>query len=419
MDNTQAMNTFSFRDPEYRSNPWKVFGDFRNQGPVIRMKVPWIGQGWAATNYEAVTEVLRNDELFLRSTSAGRWNFRWIRWIAPRSLRTLANNLLSQDGQTHRRLRSFVDQAFNRRNIEGMSTRLQALANHQLDWVQTEFQQRGKVDLVEHYARPFPLSAICELLGIPDDHRSDFHRWFRPISNFRGPLDVIRLFAGIRNMHRFLAKQFEQARNQSTPGLISELVADHASSGDAGDRLTDDELMSMVMLLFIAGHETTVHLISNCMLVLEQHPEVLSELKGDWSLCDRFVEEVLRYNSPIQIAKPRFVARDTEFHGQSLRKGELVIPLLASANYDPEKFERPNEFNMHRDPNYHLSFGSGPHTCLGIKLARSETRIALQSLYRRFDRVEAAFDHGQVDWAKRPGMRGLHSFRVRLGNSSK
>ena len=372
-----------------------------------------IGTGWAATTYEAATEVFRNDELFLRSNSAGNWWFGWVVRFLPRSIRTLANNLLAKDGKTHRRLRGFVDRAFNRRNIDGMDERLQTLASHQLGIASEMDKQAGSVDLVANYARPFPLSVICELLGIPNDRYDDFHRWFRPISDFRGFMDFFRLIFGIQNMNRYLANQFKLAKANPTEGLISELVA-----AEGEDRLTDDELMAMVMLLFIAGHETTVHLISNCILTLAQHPNVLEELRNDWTLCDGMIDEVLRYNSPIQIAKPRFVAKDTVFCGQQIKQREMIIPLIASANYDPARFERPEEFNIRRERNYHLSFGSGPHTCLGMKLARSETYHALRTLYDTFPDLTLDFSLDNVDWAKRPGMRGLNSFRVHLNQKA-
>ena len=199
-------------------------------------------------------------------------------------------------------------------------------------------------------------------------------------------------------------------RHNPRPGLITEL----AKIENDGDRLNEEELLSMVFLLLVAGHETTVHLISNAILTFFQHPRELERLRADWELLPNAIEEVLRYTSPVQLAKPRYVARDMEYRGQQLRRGELLTPLLACANYDPAKFEDPLTFNMHRDPNYHMTFGSGPHVCLGMKLARSETECALKTIFSRWPNLEPQFDVGNPDWSMRIGMRGLKSLKVKF-----
>ncbi|MEL7498287.1 MAG: cytochrome P450 [Planctomycetota bacterium] len=407
---SSQLNRFEFGSAKYYDDPWQVFADFRSQGALIRMKFPLIGKGWAATTYDAVTQVLRDDSRFVRdSKNAGRSSFGWIQYVLPRSIRVLTNNMVAKDGDEHRRLRSLVDQAFTRRNIDGMSSRLEQLAEEQFTNVKTIGSREGSVDLVDEFARPFPLTVICELLGVPLDDRPLFRKWFAPFSNFRGILDLFRMASGASKMIKYLRNQFPEVRKRPREGLMSELVAVQTDA----ESLSEDELLAMVFMLFVAGHETTVHLISNCLLTLAQLPEVRTQLVSDWSRCDAFIEEVLRYNSPIQIAKPRFVSKDTEFFGQALKRGETVTPLLASANYDPARFEDPDSFKIDREQNYHLSFGSGPHTCLGIKLARAETYWALKTLLTAWPDFEIDFPLDQVDWAKRPGMRGIQTFRVK------
>ena len=394
----------------YRVDPWSVFTEFRERGPIIPMKAFLIGNGWAVTTYEAVNRVLKSDDLFVRDpANAGRKTIGRIQWVLPKTLMTLANNMIAKDGVDHRRLRGLVDQAFARRNIEAMDSRLAELAADQVAQCKSIAATEGQVDLVEKFARPFPFVVICELLGIPVDDRPMIHQWFRPLSNFSGFFDIFRMMGGIKKMKTYLALKFEDARNSPNNGLISELV----QIQDNGERLSEDELMAMVFLLFVAGHETTVHLISNCILTLSSVDGVKQELKDDWSKLTTAVEEVLRYDSPIQIAKPRYVARDSDFFGQQLKRGQLVLPLLASANYDPEKFSNPLNFELNRSPNYHMSFGSGPHTCLGIKLARSETFHALKALFQDWPDFRFVFEAGEVDWAKRPGMRRIRSLMVR------
>jgi cytochrome P450 len=191
--------------------------------------------------------------------------------------------------------------------------------------------------------------------------------------------------------------------------LITALV----EAEQAGDRLSDAELQSMVMLLLLAGHETTVHLVSNSILTVLQLPEVRRSLLDDWSRVESAVEEMLRYNSPAQFAKPRFVTEDIEFHGQRLSRGEVVMPVVASANYDPARFDNPTEFQIDRPQNYHLGFGAGPHVCLGLKLARAETQIVLERLLTRWPNLQPAFESSGPDWSRRIGMRSLNTLTVK------
>lgn len=402
-------NRFDFKSTEYRRDPWRVFDEFREQGPVIRMKFPLMGNGWAATTYEAVNRVLKDDDHFVREPkNAGRKRFGSIQWILPRSFMVLAKNMIAKDGQDHRRLRRLVDEAFARRNIDGMSDRIGVLAESQFEIAANIAERDGQVDLIEHFARPFPLTVICELLGMPLQDRTRFRKWFEPMSNISAMLGIFKMSGGFKQMSRYLREQFEIVRKQPREGLMGELVTAHHE----GHSFSDDELLAMVFLLVIAGHETTVHLISNCVLTFMQQPAALKALMADWTKCDSAIEEVLRYSSPIQIAKPRFVASDMEFFGQKLKRGELITPLIAAANYDPAKFTQPHTFDIDRKPNYHMTFGSGPHTCLGIKLARTETSHALRTLFSHWPQLQPAFNVTQVDWSPRPGMRGLKTMFV-------
>ena len=173
--------------------------------------------------------------------------------------------------------------------------------------------------------------------------------------------------------------------------------------------------MATVFMLFVAGHETTVHLINHCVVSLTQFPDVKEALLSDWTNCDAVIEEVLRHASPIQFGKPRYVTEDTTQFGVKLKRGQMIFPMLASANYDPARFPNPEEFDFHRPSNHHLTFGSGPHTCLGIKLARSETAAALRALYTQWPDFKPKFDTENIDWSKRPGMRGIRTLKVALG----
>ncbi|MFT5302439.1 MAG: cytochrome P450 [Mariniblastus sp.] len=400
-----------YSSPEIRNDPWTYFARLRERGPVVRIKIPIIGKTWAATSWAAVSDVFKDTEHFARdSKHAGRKTIGKIQWLLPRVLRSLMHNMLGADGLDHRRLRSIVDQAFARRNIEGMSERVALIAEEQMAIAAESVDRHGRFDLIQHFARPFPLTVICELLGLPLEDRPKFRKWFEPMANAGSLFDILRVTGGLRNTIKYLVQQFKVVAKNPRDGLMSELVQiEHE-----GESLSEDELLSMVFLLLVAGHETTVHLLSNTVLTLMQFPDAKHELTSDWSKANSVVDEVLRYASPLQMGKARFVKQDFEFHGVPLKRGEMMTPLIVSANHDPTRFENPATFEIDRPRNYHMSFGSGPHVCLGMKLARTEVYHALKSLYERWPNLQPAFDLDRPDWSKRMGIRGLNSLMLQV-----
>lgn len=178
--------------------------------------------------------------------------------------------------------------------------------------------------------------------------------------------------------------------------------------------MSEDELLAMTFLLLVAGHETTTHLISDGVIALLDHPDQKSTLTNDWSLADSAIDEVLRYTSPVQMTKPRYVVDDDVIHGKSFKRGDMLIGLIGSANHDPDRFEEPERFDIARTPNRHLSFGSGIHVCLGLKLAKMETAIAYERLWTRYPNLELAVPREQIRWRSRIGLRCLESLPVKL-----
>ena len=396
---------------EYRASPFEAFGRLRELGALVPARLPLLGNLWLVTTYEAVDEVLKNDKLFCRDPrNAGRRNFLTLQIMLPGLFRRMSQNMVAMDEPDHRRLRSLVDQAFQRHTISELRPQVEELVDQQLDRIaQVAAQNAGEVDLIEHLARPIPLAVICEVLGLPAEDRPKFKRWFSSFANIKSLWSIVKVIPGMRKTMRYLRGQFEQVRREPREGLITALV----EAEQAGDRLSDDELQSMVMLLLLAGHETTVHLLSNSIFTVLQLPEVRRSLLGDCTKVERAVEEMLRYNSPAQFAKPRFVTEQVEFHGRQLRRGEVVMPVLASANCDPARFNNPTEFQIDRPQNYHLGFGAGPHVCLALKLARAETEIVLERLLARWPNLTPAFDLSSPDWSKRMGMRSLGTLNVK------
>jgi len=396
----------------FKQNPFPELERLRQVGPLFRTRVPFIGQIWMATTYEAVTELLRDHRRFVQNpaTAGNRFVARLIRWL-PRGLRPVASHMLLKDEPDHRRLRNLVNQAFQRQSIEGMRGRLTDLVDTAIDRMAAvpQVAVRG-VDLVEHFAQPFPLAVICELLGLPDKDRPRFTRWASGVTSSRSVWGTAWGLLRLRKLVRYLQAQFrEQARNPR-PGLVAALI----EAEEAGDRLTEDELVAMVFLLLLAGHLTTVHLIAGGVLTLLDHPGQKAELLADWSLADSAVNELLRFCSFVLVTKPRYAIEDTEFFGQRIRRGEILIACLASANSDPERFDRPEEFDIHRRPNPHVAFGTGIHVCLGETLARAEAGIALRQLFTRFPHLDLAVPRGEVEYTPRYGMRGLARLPVRL-----
>ncbi|MBL8793490.1 MAG: cytochrome P450 [Planctomycetia bacterium] len=397
--------------PAFKEDPFPTWARLRALGPVVRVRLPIFGTVWLATTYEAVNDLLRDHQHFVQNPAAAgnRWMGTIVRWL-PGGLRPLAANMLLRDPPDHRRLRGLVDQAFQRQSIEALRPRLETLAEESLDRLAAAAaRSRRGVDLVAHFARPFPLSVICELLGLPAEDHTRFTRWAGAFSKSFGFAALFETFAGLNKLMLYCRSEYRRQRRRPRGGLLAALI----QAEEAGDRLTEDELVAMVFLLLAAGHETTLHQIACSVLTLFDHPEQLDRLCHDWGLADLAVEELLRYVSFAQVSKPRYAREDVEFGGQSIRKGQIVFACLASANSDPAVFSEPTRLDLGRPSHRHVAFGAGIHVCLGAKLARVETAIALQRLFTRFPRLSLAVPRSQVRYARRMGLRALDALPVR------
>jgi len=388
-----------------------MLAQLRAAGPLVRVRLPLFGKVWLATSYDAVNDVLRDHHRFVQSAaSGGNWFMSTImRWL-PRSLRPLGTNMLSRDPPDHRRLRSLVDQAFQRQSIEKLRPRLQQLADQALVNFATEAQRSPRgVDLLAHFARPFPLAAICELLGLPPEDRPKFTQWAAGIGTTGSLFGIVRGMHGLTKLMHYLGEEIRRQSKQPREGLIAALI----QAEEAGDRLSHDELLAMVFLILVAGHETTLHQIGLSVVTLLDHPQNLAELKNDWRLAEPAAQELLRYVSFAQFTKPRYAISNLEFHGQSIRRGEMVFACLASANSDPSEFQSPEQLDFQRHPNRHVAFGTGIHFCLGAKLALVEIGIALEQLFTRFPDLRLAVPREELRYSARPGSRVLLTLPVR------
>lgn len=394
----------------FKQNPFPTLARMREFGPVIRVRVPLFGQVWMATTYHAVNDLLRDHHRFVQNpaTAGNRWMPALLRWL-PRTLRPVTTQMLIRDEPDHRRLRSLVDQAFGRQSVEALRPRLEALADEALDRLSAEAaRSRGGVDLLTHFARPFPLAVICELLGLPPEDRPKFTRWAAGISTASSLPGIIWGLRGLAKLMDYLREEIKRQTQRPREGLLAALI----EAEEAGDRLDEEELLAMVFLLLAAGHETTLHQIGGSVLILLDHPEQLRELVGDWTVVEDAVHELLRHYSFAQVSKPRYVREDTEFYGQRLRRGEMIFASLAAANSDERIFPEPDHLNLRRQPNRHLAFGGGIHYCLGAKLARVEIEIALARLFTRFPGLMVAVPRSHVRFSTRFGSRALRTLPV-------
>ena len=326
----------------------------------------------------------------------------------PKSLVTLASNMLTMDEPDHTRLRAIVDEAFRRRAVLDMEPRIRAIADGLADEL---FAQGSPADLVQRYARILPLSVICELLGLPLADRPKFIAWANSMGQIAGPVGFLRMLLGLGRMRRYLERRLEVVRRDGGEGLIAELVQVEKEGG----RITPDEMVAMVFLLLGAGSETTTHLISGSVFELSKRPGLRNWLEADWRRAPLAVEEFLRFVSPVQFSKPRFVRHDTELGGIRLRKNDRIMAMIAAANLDPAAHLDPEKLDLERRPNRHISFGTGIHFCLGHQLARIEAICALQALFTRWPRLQLAVEPSAVHWRRRPGLRSIEKLPVLSG----
>jgi cytochrome P450 PksS len=397
---------------EFKADPYPFYARLRAEEPIHRVMLPDGQPAWLVTRYDDVVAVLK-DERFLKDrlkalTPEQAAQFPWI----PGVFRPLMRNMLDLDPPDHTRLRGLVHKAFTPRLVEGLRPRIQELTDELLDAA----TGRGRIDLIRDFALPLPATVIAEILGVPARDRHKFHRWSRAV--MVASLSLWHKLAAIPNVMAFLRyiRSLTRARRANPrDDLISALVA----AEEAGDRLSEEELLAMVFLLLVAGHETTVNLIGNGTLALLRHPDQKERLLDDPSLIKSAVEEFLRYDSPVEMATERAAREDVTIGGATIPRGEMVFVVIASANRDERQFERPDELDLAREPNRHLAFGLGVHYCLGAPLARLEGQIAIATLLRRMPDLRLAVPPDRLRWRRGLVLRGLEELPVAFSRAAR
>ncbi len=388
--------------PRFKADPYPYYARLRDEAPVVAVTLPNRLTVWLVTRYDDVATVLR-DEHFVKDPSNALTSAQAGRLAKLRGpFQSLRRNMLSSDGADHTRLRDLVQRAFTPALVEGMRGRVQAIADRYLD----EMLGRADPDLIRDYALPIPTTVIAEMLGVPVEDRHRFHRWTRTIllsstTRWGQWTSMPAVWAFLRYIRRLIERRRATLRDD----LVSALIR----AEQAGDRLSEDELVAMVFLLLVAGHETTVNLIGNGTLALLEHPEQLARVRDDPKLIRPAVEELLRFASPVEMATRRFAREDITVAGVTIPRGELVLAVIASANRDGRQFPDPDRLDVGREPNRHLAFGLGPHYCLGAPLARLEGQIAVQTLLRRAPGLGLAVPPDRVRWRGGLIVRGLEA----------
>jgi cytochrome P450 PksS len=405
------MGEIVLRDPQLKANPYPLFARLRRESPVCRTRGV-TRYFWLVTRYDDVVFVLKDAQFAANRKNAPVPGRSLIEKLIFRIYGPIITNMLGADEPDHGRLRGLVHQAFTMRRVEQLRTRVEALTNEYLD----RAGRREQWDIVSDYALPLPVTIIAEMLGVPDSDRARFHKWSDTLVQSFGS-SLRRMLANSPNIMEFLRyirSMLRLRRKRPQDDLISALVM----AEEAGDKLTEDELVSMILLLLVAGHETTVNLIGNGTLALLENPEQMEKLRANPALIPLAVEEFARYYSPVDYANTRWTRCDISIGGIVVPKGQGVLASLSSANRDESKFERPDVLDIAREPNRHLAFGQGAHHCLGVFLARLEAQVAFTTLLRRCPELRLAVPRESLRWRPSFLMRGLQSLPVSVSTAS-
>jgi hypothetical protein len=382
------------------ADPHTAYARLGDAGPVHRIAGTDGSPAWLVTGYDNVKRLLADPRLSLDKHNATPGNYRGLA-LPP----ALDANLLNMDPPDHTRLRSLVAKAFTAKRIAGLQGPIQRIADQLLD----EMAPQGHADLVAAYAAPLPIIVICELLGIPAADRGNFRGWSTELLT-ADPARPTAAKEAVVSMLRFLGQLIAHKRGHPADDLLSALTAIR----DDGDRLTDDELTSLVFLILFAGYENVVHLIGNSTLALLEHPAQLRALRADPAALAPAVEELIRFDGPVPLAIRRFPIEDVSVDGVTIPAGETVLLCVAAANHDPRRIPQPRHLDLERGPATaaHLSFGQGLHYCLGAPLARLEVTVALDALLRRLPRLALGVPRTELRWQPTMRVHGLVALPV-------
>ncbi|MGY1454187.1 cytochrome P450 family protein [Streptomyces sp. SS8] len=394
---------------EFADDPYPAYAWLREHAPVHRTVLPSGVEAWLVTRYADARETLADPRLSKNpahhsEAAHGKGKV----GIPGERSANLMTHLLNIDPPDHTRLRRLVSKAFTPRRVAAFEPRVRELADRLVDG----FAERGSADLIHEFAFPLPIYAICDMLGVPAEDQDDFRDWAgMMIRHGGGPRGGVG--RAVKRMRAYLAELIHRKRGDLGDDLISGLIR----ASDHGEHLTENEAAAMAFILLFAGFETTVNLIGNGTYALLRHPEQRRRLQdaltaGDTALLRTAVEELLRYDGPVELATWRFATEPLEIGGQRIGAGDPVLVVLAAADRDPARFADPDTLDLTRGDNPHLGYGHGIHYCLGAPLARLEGRIALTALLGRLPDLRLAAEPADLRWRGGLIMRGLRELPV-------
>ncbi|MGV4927565.1 cytochrome P450 (plasmid) [Streptomyces sp. BHT-5-2] len=406
-------------EPALLADPFTGYGELRERGAVVRGRFVDDTPVWFVTRFDEARDVLR-DQRFANNPKCAAGGEddetptdRLLKLMGlPEHYREyFSGSILNMDAPDHTRLRRLVSRAFTARKITDLRPRVEEIADELLRRL-PEHAEDGVVDLVKHFAYPLPITVICELVGIPESDRPQWREWGAKLVSLR-PEPLSGVFpALVEHIHGLIRER----RTALTDDLLSGLIRVH---DDDGGRLSDVEMVTMILTLVLAGHETTAHLIGNGTAALLTHPDQLQLLKSDPELLPRAVHELMRWCGPAQMTQMRYATEDVEVAGVQIKKGEAVMPILVAANFDPRHYAAPDRLDVTRHPagraENHVGFGHGMHYCLGASLARQEGEVAFGKLLAHYPDVALAVEPAALRRVPLPGNWRLAELPVRLG----
>ncbi|MCX4581668.1 cytochrome P450 [Streptomyces sp. NBC_01481] len=398
---------------EFATDPYPAYAWLREHAPVHRTRLPSGVEAWLVTRYTDARQALADQRLSKNPAHHDEpAHAKGKTGIPGERKAELMTHLLNIDPPDHTRLRRLVSKAFTPRVVAEFAPRVQELTDRLIDG----FAEKGEADLIHEFAFPLPIYAICDMLGVPREDQDDFRDWAgMMIRHGGGPRGGVA--RSVKKMRSYLAELIHRKREEPGDDLISGLIR----ASDHGEHLTENEAAAMAFILLFAGFETTVNLIGNGVYALLRNPEQRERLQQSLAageseagnpLLATAVEELLRYDGPVELATWRFATEPLTIGGQRIAAGDPVLVVLAAANRDPERFDEPDTLDLSRRDNQHLGYGHGIHYCLGAPLARLEGQTALATLLRRLPDLRLAGDPADLRWRGGLIMRGLRTLPV-------
>ncbi|AXO98671.1 cytochrome P450 [Bacillus anthracis] len=384
---------------QFKEDAYEIYKESRKVQPVLFVNKTELGAEWLITRYEDALPLLKDSRL--KKDPANVFSQDTLNvFLTVDNGDHLTTHMLNSDPPNHNRLRSLVQKVFTPKMIAQLEGRIQDITDDLLN----EVERKGSLNLVDDYSFPLPIIVISEMLGIPKEDQAKFRIWSHAVIAYPETSEEIKeTEKQLSEFITYLQYLVDMKRKEPKEDLVSALILAESE----GHKLSARELYSMIMLLIVAGHETTVNLITNTVLALLENPNQLQLLKENPKLIDAAIEEGLRYYSPVEVTTSRWADEPFRIHDQTIEKGDMVVIALASANRDETVFENPEVFDITRENNRHIAFGHGSHFCLGAPLARLEAKIAITTLFERMPELQIKGNREDIKWQGNYLMRSL------------